>query len=304
MRGIKRKMSDAGCQHIYQNTMRGILLFYSDEDRIVYLTLFKVLSVKYGIQVLTLDLMYNHTHYLIEDPTLEIMARFNGELASRYAMAFNRDCGRKGPLFKKAYGNSPKRGDKQVRTSIAYTSNNSVEKHLFARPEQDRWTFLAYLQSAHPFSEKIDMDKASKRMRRALSLLKTLSGKSIPLSYTYVRKLFAGLDDKETLQMKDAIIGAYMPLNKDLLLSYYKSYDDMILAINSNTGSEYDMKEDFDDTSHISYRDMLSIIAKSSFADNPKSILLASPSTKKQIADVLARMTGAKYGLIRRVLDL
>ena len=304
MRGIKRKTTDSGCQHIYQNTVRGILLFYSDEDRIVYLTLFKTLAVKYGIVALTLALMYNHTHYLLEDPEVETMSKFNMELASKYALAFNQDCGRKGALFKKAYGNSPKHGEKIIRTSVAYTFNNSVEKRLYTRPEHDRWMLLAYLKSDHPFSEKIDREKASKRMRRGLSMLQTLSSKNVPLSYTFVRQLFDGLNEKETLQMKDAIISAYLPLNKEALLSYYKSYDDMIIAINSNTGSEYDMKEDFDDVSHIYYREMLSIIAKSSFGDNPKSILTASPSQKKHIADILARMTGAKYGLIRRVLDL
>ena len=304
MWGFKRKTTDSGCEHIYQNTVRGILLFYSDEDRIVYLTLFKTLSVKYGIVALTLGLMYNHTHYLIEDPSLDIMAKFNAELASKYALAFNKDCGRKGALFKKAYGNSPKNGEKTVRTSIAYTFNNSVEKHLFTRPEHDRWMFLAYLKSDHPFSEKIDLETTSKRMRRGLSMLKSLSSKNVPLSYTYVRKLFDGLNEKESLQMKDAIISAYLPINKEALLSYYKSYDDMIIAINSNTGSEYDLKEDFDDVSHLAYRDMLSIIAKSSYADNPKSVLMASHSKKKQIGDTLARLTGAKYNLIRRVLDM
>ncbi|MBO4434059.1 MAG: hypothetical protein J5769_01230 [Bacteroidales bacterium] len=284
--------------------MRGILMFYSDEDRIVYLTLFKVLSVKYNIVALTLALMYNHTHYLMEDPTLDVMAKFNAELASKYALAFNRDCGRKGALFKKAYGNSPKHGEKTVRTSIAYTFNNSVEKRLYPRPEQDRWMLLAYLKSDHPFSEKIDLEKATKAMRRGIAMLKSLSSKNVPLSYTYIRKLFDGLNEKESLQMKDAIISSYLPINKEVLLSYYKSYEDMIIAINSNTGSEYDIKEDFDDVSHIYYRDMLSIIAKSSYADNPKSVLVASPARKKKIADTLARMTGAKYNLIRRVLDL
>ena len=304
MRGRKRKSSESGCQHVYQNTERGILLFYSDEDRFVFLSLFKVLSVKYDIVALALALMYNHTHSLIEEPSLDVMAKFYGEVASRYAVAFNRDCGRKGPLFKKAYGNSPKRGDKVIRTSIAYNFNNSVEKHLFARIEQDRWMFIAYLKSDHPFSEPIVIRESSHRMRNRLSMLKNLSSRNIPLTYGYVRKLFDGLNEKEAMQMKDAIIVAYMPINKEALLSYYRSYEDMVIAINSNTGSEYDIKEDFDDASHISYREMLSIIAKSSYADNPKRILLASHAKKKQIADILARMTGAKYGLIRRVLDM
>lgn len=304
MRGTKRKISQSGCQHIYQNTRRGTLLFYSDEDRIVFTTLFTVLKRKYGITVLSLTLMYNHIHFVPIVPGIEVMAKFNGELESKYALAFNRDCGRKGPLFNKAYGNSPKNGDKLIRTTLAYSFNNSVEKYLYSRAEDDRWTFLAYLKSKNPFSEAIDLTKASRPMRARLSLLKALSKQSVPLSYTYVRKLFSGLTAKEARQMTDAIISEYLPIDPEPLLHYYRSYENMLIAINSNTGSEYNLKEDFDDPSHTFYREMLSIISRSSFADNPKRIVTASASKKKQIADILARETGARYGLIRRVLDM
>lgn len=304
MRGIKRRFNSRGCQHIYQNTIGGTLLFYSDEDRLVFTTLFTVLAEKYDVGALSLTLMYNHTHSVILVESALIMAKFCGELASKYATAFNRDSGRKGPLFKKAYGNAPKNEDKKIRTAIAYSANNSVEKKLCALAQDDRWTFLAYLKSDHPFSEKIDIRTASFRMRKSLKRLKGLRSKSIPLSYPIIRGLFDGLDKKESEQLKDAIISAYMPISAQLLLRFYKDIDSMLLAINSNTGSEYDIREDYDDSSHLAYRDSLSIIARSSFADNPKSILTAPNAVKWQIADILCKMTGASMHPISKVLGL
>lgn len=304
MRGRKRRFNPHGCQHIYQNTIDGTLLFYSNEDRLVFTTLFKVLSTKYGIGVLSLTLMYNHVHYVILVESAIIMAKFCGELASKYALAFNRDCGRKGPLFNKAYGNAPKTEDKKIRTAIAYSANNSVEKRLYSSAMDDRWTFLAYLKSDHPFSQKLYLETASSGMRKGLAIIRYHRTRNLPLSYTVIRKLFTSLDHKESEQMTDAIISAYMPISANLLLQYYKDIDSMLLAVDSNTGSEYDIHEDFDDKSHHAYRDSLSIIARSSFAHNPKTILTAPDDTKWRIADILCRKTGAKMHLIRRVLGL
>ena len=42
---------------------------------------------------------------------------------------------------------------------------------------------------------------------------------------------------EEKFAFYNFIISLYLPIDKNALLNFYKSYDDMVIAINSNTGS-------------------------------------------------------------------
>ena len=203
---------------------------------------------------------------------------------------------------RKAYGNAVKSSDKKVRTCIAYNYNNSVEKGLFGRAEQDRWNFLAYIVSDHPFSEPIRLDCASKHLRSALKEVDKYVKDQAYLNYPTIRRLFKNISDKEKEQLIDYIISRYLPVDKDALLSFYKGYDEMLMAINSNTGAEYDIKEEFNADSDSVYTQMLELIGNSSYAAKPHSVIMADEEKKKQIASVLKQRTVAKDYQIARVL--
>ena len=304
MRGHKRKLPPNTFQHIYQRSINQFVIFYSMEDRLVYYTIFAVMARTYGIIALALALMFDHVHFLIKALDRKTYARFIGVTTLTFVLAYNRDSGRKGPLFEKAYGNGPKRKDKDVRTCIAYDYNNSVEKKLFARAEQDRWNFLAYIGNPHPFSPPIDKKKASKKLLLSMEAACRFRQRNDYLDYPVVRKLFDGLQATEREQLLDFIISLYLPIDKVTLLSYYRSYEDMVLAIDSNTGSEYDVKEVFDPESHQDYARMLEITKHSSFADDPRSIILAPEAKKWQIADTLMGLTGGSLNHVKRFLHL
>ena len=274
------------------------------EDRLVYFTIFSVMAKNYGITVLALALMFDHVHYLIQAVGREIYSKFIGVMTSTFVMAYNRDSGRKGPLFRKAFGNSAKRRDKDIRTCVAYNYNNSVEKKLFTRAEQDRWNLLAYIGNPHPFSKPIDKGTASKKLLRSMDVATQFHKRNSYLDYPVVRKLFDGLDDTEREQLLDFIITLYLPIDKEKLLSYYKSYDDMVLAINSNTGSEYDLDEVYDPESHQCFERMLNIARLSSFSDNPRSMILTPVAKRWQIAEILMDRTGATLAQVKRFLHL
>ena len=304
MRGHLRKFPVDTFQHIYQQAINRFVIFFSMEDRLVYYTIFSVMARNYGITVLALTLMFDHVHFLIQAVGREIYAKFIGVMTSTFVMAYNRDSGRKGRLFRKAYGNSAKRRDKDIRTCIAYNYNNSVEKKLFTRAEQDRWNLLAYIGSPYPFSKPIDKETASKKLLRSIDAATQFHRRNAYLDYPVVRKLFDGLDDTEREQLLDFIITLYLPIDKEKLLSYYKSYDDMGLAINSNTGSEYDLDEVYDPESHLCFERMLNVVHHSSFSDNPRSILLAPAAKRWQIAEALMSRTGATLNQVKRFLHL
>ena len=304
MRGHLRKFPVDTFQHIYQQAINRFVIFFSMEDRLVYYTIFSVMARNYGITVLALTLMFDHVHFLIQAVGREIYAKFIGVMTSTFVMAYNRDSGRKGRLFRKAYGNSAKRRDKDIRTCVAYNYNNSVEKKLFTRAEQDRWNLLAYIGSPYPFSKPIDKETASKKLLRSMDAATQFHRRNAYLDYPVVRKLFDGLDDTEREQLLDFIITLYLPIDKEKLLSYYKSYDDMVLAINSNTGSEYDLDEVYDPESHLCFERMLNVVHHSSFSDNPRSILLAPAAKRWQIAEALMSRTGATLNQVKRFLHL
>ncbi len=304
MRGRRRKFYQEGYQHIFQHAIGYHIIFYSLEDRLVFYTIFSIMAWRYGVSVLALALMYNHFHTLINTASSKVMSLFIGTVTSTYALAFNRDSGRKGPLFEKAYGNSVKSSGKIIRTSISYSYNNSVEKQLFTRAEEDRWNFLAYIGNDHPFSEPVSLEKASKKLRSSLKVVKAYCADHYYLNYVTLRRLYRGLSPKEREQLTDYIISRYLPIDQDKLLSYYKSYDQMVMAINSNTGNEYVIREEYNSDSDTVYRKMLQLVASSTFAENPHTIVSAPIEKKYQIAKVLKLRTGAKDYQIRRFLHL
>ncbi|MBR4735238.1 MAG: transposase [Bacteroidales bacterium] len=304
MRGHKRIFIQDEFQHIYHRSIDQVLIFYTMEDRLVYYTLFSVLAKRYGIIVLAMALMFDHAHALLKAPDLDSLSRFIGTTLSRYTMAFNSDSGRKGPLFEKAFGNAVKRGDKKVRTCIAYIGNNSVEKELYVRAEDDPWNCLGYLRTDHPFSKPIVKGEASPKLMQSLEVVKRYHKRNCYLEYPVIRRLFHGLAEDERAQLFDFIMSTFLPIDRAALLQFYKSYDEMIYAINSNTGSEYDIKERNDPDSHRNYVRMLEITKRSSFSGDPRSIILAPDSKKWEIFEKLQALTGARAYQIKRFLHL
>ena len=274
------------------------------EDRLVYYTVFAVMTKRYRVTVLALALMFDHIHHLIKTISRELYSKFIGVTTSTFVMAYNRDSGRKGPLFHKAYGNSAKRRDKDIRNCIAYNYNNSVEKLLFNRAEQDRWNLLAYIDNPHPFSKEICRKTASKKLLKSMDAAILFHGRNEYLDYPVVRRLFEGLVPEEREQLLDFIIYLYLPIDKESLLGFYKSYDAMVLAINSNTGKEYDMNEIYDPESHQDFVRMLNLTQRSSFAADPRSIILAPDEQKWKIVNSFMDHAGASLNHAKRFLHL
>ena len=302
MRGHRRKYNGEAFEHVFQRAKQYRVIFYSSEDRLGFYTIFSIMAWRYGVSVLALALMYNHYHTLFKSVLPKVRALFIGTVTSTYAKAFNRDSGHKGALFEKAYGNALKLGEKKVRTTVSYCYNNSSEKRLVVRAEQDRWNFLAYIDNDHPFSEPIILEKASARLRAALKEVDAHVADHAYLRYGCIRRLFGGLSARENEQLTDYIISRYLPIDKELLLSFYKDYDSMVMAINSNTGSEYDIREEYRNDSDEPYTQMIKMLSASSFASNPHRILSASPEKKARIASVLRRTTSAQEYQIGRFL--
>lgn len=71
--------------HNYQKGFNGNLLFYCLLDRLVYLTIFCTEVLRYHVTVLSLDLMFTHTHSLLKMASRGILSRFNQTVEMKYA---------------------------------------------------------------------------------------------------------------------------------------------------------------------------------------------------------------------------
>lgn len=256
----RRRFLEDEVHHIYQRTKNRFNIFYDLEDYLVYYTIFSIAARQYGVIVLGLCLMFDHIHMLIKTDARIRISEFVRQVTCMFAREQNNEVGRKGSLFQARFGSAPKRGLKLLRTAIAYLFNNPVEKRLCSRAEEYRWNFLAYASSPHPFSDPLIRGQASRSLKRAVKEVDLAESEDRHLRYGQLKRLLSKLDERERMQLVDHIISIYNPFDYDEMIRCYGNYDDMLTAINSNTGSEYDIKEDryrFSDIEYIRMGDIL-----------------------------------------------
>ena len=275
--------------HVFQRARFGFVVFFNVKDSLFFITLLSVIAKRYGIKVLGLCLMYNHIHMLLETDDAEVIRKFVRDLMSAFSRHYNIRHGIPGKLFDR-HGVSFKRGDKAIRTSLAYVNNNPVEDHICSKAEDWRWNLLSYSVSKHPYSEKIALAVVSRRMRKAVAAVKYFKKTGEPLTYTILDAIFKGLSVDEAGQLVDHIISEYPIIDYDRAISYYGGYEKMLSAFANNTGSEYDINEPFDPHSGLAYRKMARYLASDHrFEDIGDVLRLPLPKLTGYLAEIIQR---------------
>lgn len=262
MKSTERKFVSGIVTHCYQNTIDGGLLFYTTSDYLVFFTVFCTISKRYPVVILKLCLMPDHIHLSVVSDSQKSLSEFVRDYTSIFARSHNGLCERHGNLFTEAYGSALKIGDKAARTNFIYLDNNPVERKLCKKAEDYRWNFLAFAASPNPFSEKIVIRRCRKAMIRAIEEVKSFHSEGKPLTYPVLKRLFGNLERNERQQLTDYIISLYSVIDHDAVIRYFDSYEQMILAVHSNTGSEYDLNEVFTGRTDAVYYQMTSAIWK------------------------------------------
>ena len=240
----KRRFISNEVNHVYQRTESGFNIFYEIEDYLVYYTIFSIASMKYDVIVYGLCLMIDHIHSLCAFKDKLTFSRFMSYVSNIFVKEYNQEHCRSGALFCESFGSAPKSGLKLLRTAIAYLYNNAVERHLCKYAQDFRWNFLAYGYSDYPFSEPLILRKASIHLQRAIAEVNGSRDRGAHLKYAQLKRLFSNLDEREKNQLIDYIIRKYSVIRYDILTtSCYEGYENMITAINSNAGSEYEIDE-------------------------------------------------------------
>lgn len=304
MGGRDRKFFSHAVNHIYQNTVDGINIFYSVEDYLVYFTIFSNCMAKYGITVYGLCLMYDHIHALLSVREQSSLYKSVSETTSRFVKEYNIEYSRKGPLFNSPFGSAVKTGEKKVRTAIAYLYNNPVEKKLCRTAEQYRWNFIAYMDSPSPFSKKRSCRESSFELLKSKKEVKNTFNAGCHLNYTLLKRLLSKLDMEERDILVDYAIGIYCRLDYKGLVRYYGDYSKMLVAINSNTGSEYDISETFYKAPDTAYSEMIRYVEDICGIRPAGNVVSLPMSMKKELYSKLRGTTGAYDFQIKKFLHL
>jgi REP element-mobilizing transposase RayT len=298
---MKRKFNEDGIMHIYQRTISGFNIFYCIEDFIVFYTIVAVYARKFKIIMIGLCQMIDHTHLLASCSSLGQLSGFISAYTSRFVREFNQFTGRKGPLFKKAYGSAVKMESKKIRSAIAYLFNNPVEKKICTAAEDYKWSYLTLYD---PERKPIDIAAGcSKNLRRAIKRITGCFNNGNYIGYEFLGKLFNDLNSEEKKTVVEYIMELYFPFAVKETLDYYKSYEDMITAINSNTGSEYEIKEKHYGKTDVPYREIIACLKEMGISD-VRSVITMNIFQKHGLGAHLKKQTSASYTQIRKFLQI
>ena len=297
---MRRKFVNEEVNHTYQKTVSGFNVFYEVEDYLVYYTIFSVMSVRYGITIYGLCLMIDHLHSLVRAPDASVFSRFMSNVTIQFVKEFNKARRRTGGLFCENFGSAPKLGTKFLRTAIAYLFNNPVERFLCRSAQEYRWNFLAYAVSDHPFSEPLVLRAASRKLRSAIKEVDGTATRNRHLTYVQLKRLLKGLERKERNQLIDYIVVRYNVIRYDILTTKcYDGYENMLIAINSNTGSEYEIQEQKWSRSDTEYRDLYQYVHSCGYDDAGDIISLDTDTKLTLMMDMMRKTRASKLQICK-----
>ena len=304
MNGRQRIFKVGAIHHIYQRTIDGYLIFYDKRDFLVLFTLICTTARKYNIKVLGICLMLDHIHLLVKASSKADLSAFVRDYTCRFSRQRNIRYQRKGDFFRHRFGSAPKVDEKKARTAIAYLYNNPVEKKLCAKAEEFQWNFLNYSNNSHPFSEPLKIRSARRVMRRAVTEVRTLRETDNPMGYDFIERVIKGLSVREIRQLTDYIVNCYNCVDYQELSSFYEDFETLLIAVHSNTGSEYQIKEEITQGSDTIFLKMASVIKKMTHHKDMREVLALPDLDKRRIAWILSAETGATPRQISKFLQI
>ena len=281
-----------------------MLLFYSISDYLVYFTIYSVNARRYGIQVLSLNLMPDHVHESIVVKTANVLSRFKRKVNSCFAKVHNEVCHTSGQLFEEPFGSALKIGEKAERTNLIYVGNNPVERRLSKRAEDYRWGFIPYSQTPNPFSNRLVIRDSRWPLRKAVKEVKVTFKAGRPMTYGQLQRLFKPLELEEKKQLTDFIINTYNVIDYQAAINRFGSYEKMLIAMHSTTGSEHDIQETFTGKSDEYYAEMISIILRETGEQDIHNILSYDNDRKWQLFQLLRQKTFATSRQIAKFLRM
>ncbi len=126
----------------YHVTHRGNLrsaVFFTQQDREIYLGLLEQHANKEGLAVWAYCLMTNHVHLIAVPEREDSMAEALGRAHMQYSRRVNRDHGWSGHLWANRYHSTPMDGE-HLWEAIRYVELNPVRARMVVRAEEYLWS--------------------------------------------------------------------------------------------------------------------------------------------------------------------
>ncbi len=164
MTRIARVVIPACPHHITQRGVRKMDVFFSDGDRMNYLSLLREQGVRFGVEYVAWCLMDNHIHLIAVPESETSLAKGIGEAHKRYSRMINFRHGWRGYLFQGRFFSCPLDGI-YVIAAVRYVLRNPVRAGLCSEPWEYRWSSAAWivgrkatdpLAAVSPLLEEID----------------------------------------------------------------------------------------------------------------------------------------------------
>lgn len=128
--------------HITQRGNRRENVFFTDEDRQIYLQWLKDYAEKYKVDILAYCLMTNHVHLIAVPAAEEGLQQVLKPLHMRYAQRVNRARGWKGHLWQGRFFSSSL-DDDYLWAAIRYVERNPVRAKMVRKAENYPWSSAA-----------------------------------------------------------------------------------------------------------------------------------------------------------------
>jgi putative transposase len=125
--------------HVTQRGNRRQPVFFSDEDRRLYLKLVSEGCAAAHVSCLAWCLMDNHVHLILEPASADGLRAALGEAHRRYTRAVNFREGWRGYLFQGRFASYPM-DDAHLMAAVRYVENNPGAAKMVARAEDWRWS--------------------------------------------------------------------------------------------------------------------------------------------------------------------
>ncbi len=149
MTRISRVVASGIPHHVVQRGNRRQPVFFSDDDRLLYLRLLKKYGDDADLSYWAYCLMDNHVHLVAVPRFEESLARTLGAVHWKYSVIINAREGWRGHLWQGRFFSCPLDGP-YLLAAMRYVEGNPVRAGLVSRAEDYRWSSAR----AHVFKER------------------------------------------------------------------------------------------------------------------------------------------------------
>ena len=129
--------------HVVQRGNRRLEVFFSDEDRLAYLSFLKNACERYGVMVWAYCLMDNHVHVIAVPTKADSLARCFSDAHVKYTRQINKRQEWRGHLWQARFGSNVL-DERYLLAAIRYVERNPVRAGIVKEAWQYQWSSAAW----------------------------------------------------------------------------------------------------------------------------------------------------------------